>query len=127
VKSLSIKPGKAAVDIEYTVTNLGSGELDARFGVEFSYSLKDPHLNRVGEADGVKNICVNDQWYGVKVDLGVSKEASFWYFPIETVSDSEQGLERTYQEVALLFHWGLKLAPGGKWNIKMTKNLKVEE
>ncbi len=126
-KSVSMKPGKAAVDIEYTVTNLGSGELDARFGVEFSYSLKDPHLNRIGEADGVKNICVNDQWYGVKVDLGFSKEASFWYFPIETVSDSEQGLERTYQEVALLFHWGLKLAPGGKWDVKMTKNLKVEE
>ncbi|MFA5148057.1 MAG: alpha-amylase/4-alpha-glucanotransferase domain-containing protein [Candidatus Omnitrophota bacterium] len=127
VKTISVKPNKAGFDVEYTVTNTGSKELAPRFGIEFSYSLKDPHLNKVGEAGGIKNICVNDQWYGVKVDLEFSEEASLWYFPIETVSDSEQGLERTYQEVALLFHWGLRLAPGGSWKVKFSKNIKIEE
>jgi alpha-amylase len=126
-KTVSLKPGKAAFDVEYTLANTGSREITPRFGIEFSYSLKDPHLNRVGEASGIRNICVNDQWYGVKAGFEFSKEASFWYFPIETVSDSEQGLERTYQEIALLFHWDLKLAPGGTWNMKFTENIKIEE
>ncbi len=126
-KTVTLKPNKQAFDVEYALTNTGSREITPRFGVEFSFSLKDPHLNRVGEASGIRNICVNDQWYGVKADFEFSKEASFWYFPIETVSDSEQGLERTYQEIAMLFHWGLKLAPGGTWNMKFTENIKTEE
>ncbi|MFA5163980.1 MAG: alpha-amylase/4-alpha-glucanotransferase domain-containing protein [Candidatus Omnitrophota bacterium] len=126
-KTVTLKPNKAAFDVEYTLTNTGSREIAPRFGIEFSFSLKDPHLNRVGEASGIRNICVNDQWYGVKAEFEFSKEASFWYFPIETVSDSEQGLERTYQEIAMLFHWDVKLAPGGTWNMKFTENIKIEE
>jgi len=126
-KTVSIKPKGQDIEIEYKITNLDTREFEPWFGVEFNYSLKDPHLNRIGEAHGLTNINVNDQWYGVKIDFEFSKAADFWYFPIETVSDSEQGLERTYQELSLLFHWKFKLAPGEAWGVKMTKNIKIEE
>jgi len=126
-KTVSIKPNSQDIEIEYKITNVDTREFEPWFGVEFNYSLKDPHLNRIGEAHGLTNINVNDQWYGVKMDFEFSKAADFWYFPIETVSDSEQGLERTYQELSLLFHWKFKLAPGAVWGVKMTKDVKIEE
>lgn len=126
-KTVSIKPGRPEIEIDYRITNLEDKESAPWFGIEFNYSLKDPHLNRTGEAGGIKNICVNDQWYGLKMDFGFSDKASLWHFPIETVSDSEQGLERTYQELSLLFHWNLRLAPRANWGVKITKNIKIEE
>ena len=126
-KTVSVRPDSPEIEIEYKLTNTGGREFAPWFGVEFGYSLKDPHLNRVGEAHGLSNICVNDQWYGLKIDFEFSKAADLWYFPIETVSDSEQGLERTYQELALLFHWRLKLAPRASWGVLITKNIKAED
>jgi len=126
-KTVSIRPESQDIEIEYKITNLDTREFEPWFGVEFNYSLKDPHLNRIGEAHGLTNININDQWFGVKIDFEFSKAADFWYFPIETVSDSEQGLERTYQELSLLFHWKFKLAPGASWGVRMSKNIKIEE
>ncbi len=126
-KTVSIKPDSQEMEIEYKVTNIDTREFEPWFGVEFNYSLKDPHLNKVGEAHGLTNINVNDQWYGVKIDFELSKAADLWYFPIETVSDSDQGLERTYQELSLLFHWKFKLAPREVWGVKIRKNIKIEE
>ncbi|MDD5073544.1 MAG: DUF1926 domain-containing protein [Candidatus Omnitrophica bacterium] len=126
-KRISVKPDSQDMEIEYKITSLDTREFEPWFGVEFNYSLKDPHLNKAGEAHGLTNINVNDQWYGVKIDFEISKAADLWYFPVETVSDSEQGLERTYQELSVLFHWKFKLAPGAAWGVKITKNIKIEE
>lgn len=126
-KAVSLKANSPALEIEYKIKNLDSRGCSPWFGVEFNYSLKDPHLNRIGEARDLKNININDQWYGIKVDFEFSEPASMWYFPIETVSDSVTELERTYQELSLLFHWNLDLAPGSSWGIKIHKNIKIEE
>lgn len=126
-KAVGIKANSPEIEIEYTITNIDTRAFEPWFGVEFNYSLKDPHLNRIGEAHGLTNISVNDQWYGIKMDFEFSAAADLWYFPVETVSDSEQGLERTYQELSFLLHWKFKLAPQEKWGVKLTKNIKIEE
>lgn len=125
IKSIKIDGISCATELNYEVINLDSEEISPRFGVEFNYSLKDPHLNHVGEVRDLRNINISDQWYGIKIDFEFSEPTSFWYFPIETVSESEGGLERTYQELSLLFHWNLKLAPKEKWRIRIFKNIKV--
>ncbi len=127
IKSIKINSNSPPIEIDYEVINLAPVEVSAWFGVEFNYSLKDPHLNRIGAVRDLKNININDQWYGARIDFEFSKPTSFWYFPIETISESEAGLERTYQELSLLFHWNLKLAPKDKWHIKFLKDIKVTE
>lgn len=127
VKSIKINSDGSATEIEYEIINLGSKEFSPWFGIEFNYSLKDPHLNHIGEVRDLRNININDQWYGIRIDFEFSKPTSFWYFPIETVSESEGGLERTYQELSLLFHWNLKLAPKDKWSISFLKDIKITE
>ena len=38
-----------------------------------------------------------------------------WEFPLETVSLSEEGFERTYQGTVLLAHAKISLQPGQVW------------
>ncbi|MFH0771375.1 MAG: alpha-amylase/4-alpha-glucanotransferase domain-containing protein [Candidatus Omnitrophota bacterium] len=127
VKTIYVKAIGSAFEMEYEISNLGSMDFNSLFGAEFNYSLKDPHLNRAGEAQGLRNISVNDQWYGLFVDFEFSKPASMWYFPVETVSDSESGLERTYQELSLLFNWNLRLAPNESWKVNVLKNIRIKK
>ncbi len=37
-----------------------------------------------------------------------------WFFPIETVSQSENGFEKTYQGSAILVHWKGVIEKGAK-------------
>ncbi len=125
-KTINLKADSSSVEIDYKITNMDPKECSAWFGIEFNYSLKDPHLNRIGEVRDFRNININDQWYGVKIDFEFSRPTSMWYFPVETISESESGLERTYQELSLLFHWNFKLAPKDTWCVKIYKNIKIE-
>ena len=51
--------------------------------------------------------------------LKTNHEATFWRFPLETVSGSEAGFERTYQGSCLLLQWLLKLPPGESVDIEL--------
>ena len=50
--------------------------------------------------------------------MRLSEPADWWQFPIETVSLSEAGFERTYQGTTFLAHWPLELEPGAVWKMK---------
>jgi len=62
-------------------------------------------------ADGWKIICICD-------------EGDIWMSPVETVSNSESGFERIYQQTSLLHHWKLEIPAKGevalelKWQIE---------
>ncbi|MCB2186090.1 MAG: DUF1926 domain-containing protein [Deltaproteobacteria bacterium] len=48
---------------------------------------------------------------GFQISLTTDRPAQLWHFPVETVSNSEAGLERTYQGSSLTLVWPL---PAGK-------------
>ena len=93
-----------------------------RFGVELNFSFlseADPgkHIllpggRRLGldqpqEADETGLVSLVNQTDGFRLDLELSQPAVLWSFPIETVSQSESGLERTYQGSSLSLWWEL--------------------
>ena len=49
----------------------------------------------------------------------MSKPATVWWAPVETISNSESGFERVYQGSALVFTWPLRLAPGGSRTVRV--------
>jgi alpha-amylase len=53
-----------------------------------------------------------DEWSRFRVTLRLDRRGEIWYMPVETVSQSEDGFERTYQGSALLASWLLTLNPG---------------
>ncbi|MDP8221831.1 MAG: DUF1926 domain-containing protein [Candidatus Lernaella stagnicola] len=58
-------------------------------------------MNTRGTIDSVREFSVNDAWRDLAVEFVVGEPAELWHYPIETVSQSEGGFERTYQGTAV--------------------------
>ncbi|HXX38786.1 MAG TPA: alpha-amylase/4-alpha-glucanotransferase domain-containing protein [bacterium] len=52
---------------------------------------------------------------GLSVTLRVSTQAAVWTVPLFTINNSESGLQKNFQGVALHLYWPLTLAPGQAW------------
>lgn len=125
-KSVHYTAGTSEVVIDYTLTNGEGIAVELWFGVELCIGLlagdahdryylidnKKPNdctLRSAGHATDVKAVGLVDEWLGIRVDLGVSKSAHVWRFPIETVSLSEGGFERLYQCSVVTPSWRFRL------------------
>ncbi len=56
-----------------------------------------------------------DHGYGLVLSVQFDLPIDLWEFPLETVSLSEEGFERTYQGTVLLAHSRVALQPGQVW------------
>ncbi|MBI4685923.1 MAG: DUF1926 domain-containing protein [Nitrospirae bacterium] len=72
----------------YTIINAGDREL----------FMKD-----TGEHNDIKRFFIRDKFLGFKVSFRFDGDVDLWHYPIETVSLSEQGIERIYQGTSFLF------------------------
>lgn len=144
-KTLIIKPDKPIIDIEYKLD--GEGIIHSIFGVEFNLALSGKGPGRYfkvsgfdpaerdmvspGDFYGIKDIRMVDEWLGIAITLRTEPEMDLWYFPLETISQSEGGLERIYQHSVLFPHWTLDKGPdpesssGSGWKGKLTLSLEV--
>jgi len=132
-KTVSLLAGQSMVSLEYEITNLSEDKLEALLGVEFNFTLlastsPDRQLlikgqkylmNSSGMEEKIYEIKLVDEWKGLGVSLESEKEIKLFWYPIETVSQSEGGFERTYQGTSLLFGFKLDLKPKSKWNDKI--------
>ncbi|MDR7523553.1 MAG: DUF1926 domain-containing protein [Armatimonadota bacterium] len=124
-KVLSVPAGRSALDALYRVTNLGERPLVANFAVETNWGTSSPDATveaggtsgRVGDpwqAGGVASFVLRDRGWGLDV-LASMPVGGLWVAPIEVVSASEAGYERTFQGASLLAIWPLHLEPGATW------------
>ncbi|MBP1724438.1 MAG: 4-alpha-glucanotransferase, partial [Deltaproteobacteria bacterium] len=122
---------RAGMEVGYEIINRSPSETKIWFGVELNLTLlagNDPErhfifpglkmenqpMDSSGTLSGVENILLRDDSQGFEVALEVAPKGQFWRFPIETISQSERGYEKTYQGTALLFHWQFVLQPEEK-------------
>lgn len=118
---------EAAVSVAYGLESHATEPLTVRFGVELNLTLlagDDPQryydvpgsgpvrLRERGCCVGADQFSMVDEWSRFRVTLCLDRAGEIWYMPIETVSQSEEGAERTYQGSALLASWPLTLTPG---------------
>ena len=116
-----------AVIVAYTIESRAQAPVVARFGVELNLTLlagDDPQryyewagsgpvrLNQRGQCLETDRFTMVDEWSQFRVTLCLDRRGDIWYMPVETVSQSEEGFERTYQGSALLSSWLLALNPG---------------
>ena len=121
--------------VQYTLTNRGDATLRSRFGIENNYGLEggqDPltYFEGLGEAalPGAAGQAVAVEEFALvsdiitvnsKIATELSKSAEIWWFPIETVTNSENGYEANYQGTAVLHSWLLNLEPGASWSVEL--------
>lgn len=84
------------------------------FGAALALNLKDAHVNRVGEAEGLRRFAVVDPAVRMEVQWDFSRPARLWHFPLETRSGPD-GTERAYRGVSLTALWAVVLRPKGAW------------
>jgi alpha-amylase len=134
-KQLSMGGDRLAPTLELTVTAENTGGVDESFELALEWGLnlmggganprawyelspadghaarRLPHDSSHDEPSATLLRFGNDD-AGVAVEMAASPPARLTWFPIETVTNSEAGVERTYQGSALLCRWPMRLAPG---------------
>jgi alpha-amylase len=130
IKSFNVRGGSSEVEVVYQITNQNTVTLRLWFGIEFNFNflsendpkryyffpgrhIADDLLNSTGKEGNVATICLRDEWKNLEVACTFDPPAEVWRFPLETVSRSEEGFERTYQGSSILSHWEMEL-PGGE-------------
>ncbi len=77
-------------------------------GLEFNLALRDERYLHAPQArERMTTMTLEEPGAGVALSLELDSPATILHFPIETVSESEEGLERTYQGLCLVCLWSL--------------------
>ena len=74
-------------------------------GLEWNLSLDDPRWRTASWQEAAEALQVGDPSLGLAVTMAIDPPATLVTFPIETVSESEEGLERTFQGLAIVCLW----------------------
>lgn len=137
----SVRLIKRQLNIDYRITNTGSELLETIFGVEFNlsmlagnahdrfyYSQDNENLGplvSVGELKGQKLFGIKDWYQKIDIRFILDKSVEIWYFPVQTVSQSESGLELIYQNSVIIPHGRLQLKPQETWQIQIVKEVRL--
>ncbi len=138
-KGVTLEAGSDELQIDYLIDGIPPGQ-QYRFGVEFNLAgLPGGHDDRYfAAADGaclgtldqwldlsdLKELSLVDQWQSLRVSLHVDQDTNLWAFPIQTVSQSEAGIELVHQSVMVQPHWMIAGDADGRWAVRM--RLRVE-
>jgi alpha-amylase len=89
--------------------------------LEFNFSLRDArYLTEAGTHPALSEFSLEESSAGVAVHASIEPAALLMHFPIETVSESEGGLERTYQGMCVMCFWSLEGAPSWTGRVQWT-------
>lgn len=123
IKEIKIFKNKAQLQIDYSINNQDHEPITAYLGTEFNFYLYNGKFITPGKLEQLNSWDFQDEWYKVKVNYKFSQPASLIYYPIETVSDSEGGMERSYQGLSQVFFWPINLNQGGTTELKIILNI----
>ena len=137
-KKILIESGQTSFTATYTITNTGTEKISAQFGIETNWGISggdaaegayslfpggDPiRLNAIQATLSSKDAAIVNERIGRGL-IHLGEEAAWWQFPIETISLSEAGFEKTYQGTTLMAHWPLNLEPGAMWKMRVQVEL----
>lgn len=130
-KTVTVYADSPEIDADWELLNPGREDINVWFGVENNFSLlagnspdrfyeidgkkpSDHMLAGRGTEDSIYETKLVDKWSGISIIVDTVPRAGLWRFPIETVSQSEGGFERTFQNSSLLFHWKCSIRSGEK-------------
>ena len=128
-KTVTLYAGEDSLQVGYRLHNESRAAAAFFFGVEFNFAflsgsdderyylipgreLEDRLLGSRGAEEMVEGVSLIDGRRDLALALSWSEPALLWRMPVETISNSESGLERSYQQSLLLPRWEIGLGGG---------------
>ena len=113
----------ADLAIEWPVMLLGGGANPAAwYEVDGQRSAHDGR----GECPAINLVRSGNDYVGLTLDTTLEPAGTAWWSPIETISNSEFGFERTYQGSAFVAVWPLDLAPGERQSVALGQQVTTD-
>jgi len=100
-KSITVWTQQPIVECQYELVDCPA----AAVTLAFNLSLRDERWLRAGEQRQAHSFNVREPSAGIMLQVSCEPASLIQHAPIETVSESEGGLERTYQGLGLTFGW----------------------
>jgi len=128
-KTYTFDPKKAVLEVSYSLQNKEEKPLDFIWVVEHNFTLlagdaadrayilpegrlEDSRMASAGVLPDIQTLGMRDEFFGFELQLKYSPSVELWRFPVETVSQSEEGFESIYQGSCIAGCWRLRLEPG---------------
>lgn len=135
IKKMVRLDNKGSLIVDYRFQGSDKDDISVLYGCEFNLTLfSDQDENRyyfipgsgrrseirdTGSEEGIAQFDLINEADGLTTRFIFSKPVSVWFYPIITVSQSEQGFERTYQGSSLLFVYPMTLSPNQKEHLQI--------
>ena len=120
LKNISSSVAEALFGSEWNINLLGGGRNEQAYYRIPGLSLDDHHLDSQGELNGVNKVVLGNRQVAVELELTIEPRVKLWRFPVESVSNSEGGIEKLYQASCLVVLLPLKLSPGDVARLDLT-------
>ena len=133
-KGVTMEAGGDELRVDYLIEGIPEGER-YRFGIEFNFAglpggqddrfFAGPEGSTLGTLDQwldvtqQRELQLIDQWQSLRVTLSADQDTGFWAFPIQTVSQSESGIELVHQSVMVQPHWQIEGDTDGRWAVRL--------
>lgn len=136
-KHVRHRSGEEVLQISYHLENTSNFDVALVFGSEWNINLLggghnreayyrvpdlhfDGYLDSWGEFDGVTRVVVGNRQLGFDIEVLISPAVGLWHFPVESVSNSESGVEKLYQASCFVFCLPLSLPAGESRRLSIT-------
>ena len=140
-KTYTFDPQAAKLEVSYRLQNKGVKPLDFVWVVEHNFTLlagdaadrtyvlpegglEDPRMASEGVLPDIQTLGMRDEFFGFELQLKYSPAVELWRFPVETVSQSEEGFESVYQGSCIAGCWRVALEPGQSREIQAGLGIK---
>jgi alpha-amylase len=129
-KTVTLMEREGRLDIVYKFTNAGKTTLNTIFGSEWNINLLggghndnasykvegkdigDAHLDSRGVIERTRQLELINTFLGIEMMLNLDRPLTIWRYPVESLSNSEGGVEEVYQCSCLLILFPLHLEAG---------------
>lgn len=118
-KEYKIDDKNQQIKCNYVIENLSKERINLWFLTELNLMLFNIQENFFGEKITDK-IIISEDYKGFEINIILSRKTMVWCFPIETISLSEAGFERTYQGVCIAPSFKFSFKPGEKYFFDLT-------
>lgn len=136
-KTISVGAGSEEMDVTYRLTNTSNATIQSVFTSEWNLAITDDAhsnhcfytpsddpdkqspLKRIDDIPNASQLRISDPHIGIDISLSADKPMKLRRYPIECVTNSEDGFELTFQGSCFILGWDIVIEPGQSWEVKL--------